>query len=96
MRILMKIASFHCQALLISSSSKKESTVGEIVNLMSVDAQRFMDLMAYINMLWSAPFQIALALYFLWEHLGKRESSNVLLFLLSLAGAQVIWKEKKD
>lgn len=59
------------QALLISSSAKKQSTVGEIVNLMSVDAQRFMDLMAYINMLWSAPLQIALALYFLWEHLGK-------------------------
>lgn len=38
---------------------------------MSVDAQRFMDLMAYINMLWSAPLQIALALYFLWQHLGK-------------------------
>lgn len=59
------------QALRISSSARKESTVGEIVNLMSVDAQRFMDLTSYINMLWSAPLQIALALYFLWGLLGK-------------------------
>ncbi|ROT73105.1 putative multidrug resistance-associated protein 1 isoform X4 [Penaeus vannamei] len=58
------------KALRISSSARKESTVGEIVNLMSVDAQRFMDLTSYINMLWSAPLQIALALYFLWDLLG--------------------------
>lgn len=45
--------------------------MGEIVNLMSVDAQRFMDLTAYLNMLWSAPLQIALSLYFLYQILGK-------------------------
>lgn len=55
----------------MSNSSRKESTVGEIVNLMSVDAQRFIDLTAYLNMIWSAPLQIALALYFLWDTLGK-------------------------
>lgn len=59
------------QALKISSSAKKESTVGEIVNLMSVDAQRFMDITTYINMIWSAPMQIILAIYFLWNLLGK-------------------------
>lgn len=62
---------FGFQALRMSNSARKESTVGEIVNLMSVDAQRFIDLTAYINMIWSAPLQIALALYFLWETLGK-------------------------
>lgn len=44
--------------------------MGEIVNLMSVDAQRFTDLMGHINMLWSAPLQIVLALFFLWQYLG--------------------------
>lgn len=55
------------QALVISSAARRTSTVGEIVNLMSVDAQRFMDLVTYINMIWSAPLQVVLALYFLWE-----------------------------
>lgn len=64
------ISAVYRKALRISSSARKESTVGEIVNLMSVDAQRFMDLTSYINMLWSAPLQIALALYFLWDLLG--------------------------
>ena len=55
----------------MSSSARKESTVGEIVNLMSVDAQRFMDLTTYINMLWSAPLQIGLAIYLLYQILGN-------------------------
>lgn len=58
------------QAIKISNSARKESTVGEIVNLMSVDAQRFMDLTTYLNMLWSAPLQIGIAVYFLYQILG--------------------------
>lgn len=58
--------SFVPQALVITNSARKSSTVGEIVNLMSVDAQRFMDLTTYINMIWSAPLQVILALYLLW------------------------------
>lgn len=53
--------------MVISSTARRTSTVGEIVNLMSVDAQRFMDLITYINMVWSAPLQVVLALYFLWQ-----------------------------
>lgn len=64
------VGAIYKKALCLSNASRKESTVGEIVNLMAVDAQRFMDLTTYINMLWSAPLQIALALYFLWDLLG--------------------------
>ena len=38
----------------MSVASKKESTVGEVTNLMSVDVQRFMDLVPYLNMIWWA------------------------------------------
>lgn len=55
------------KALVITNSVKRASTVGEIVNLMSVDAQRFMDLAPFLNLLWSAPLQIILAIYFLWQ-----------------------------
>ncbi len=58
------------QALRMSTKARRTSTVGEIVNLMSVDAQMFMDLMPYLHMLWSAPFQIVLALIFLWFSMG--------------------------
>ena len=45
-------------------------THGEIVNLMSVDAQKFQDIATYVHMLWSAPLQIGLSLYFLYLELG--------------------------
>ena len=37
---------------------------------MSVDVQRFMDLLPYLNMLWSAPLQMALGSYFMYTELG--------------------------
>ncbi|CAG2061368.1 unnamed protein product, partial [Timema podura] len=58
------------KALSMSNSARKESTVGEIVNLMSVDATRILEAVPYLNILWSAPLQIALSLYFLWEIMG--------------------------
>lgn len=69
------------QALVISSTARRTSTVGEIVNLMSVDAQRFMDLITYINMIWSAPLQVVLALYFLWQ-VGLYISIGLLAIML--------------
>uniref|UniRef100_A0A8C3NY64 Canalicular multispecific organic anion transporter 2 n=2 Tax=Cyanoderma ruficeps TaxID=181631 RepID=A0A8C3NY64_9PASS len=70
------------KSLAITNSAKRSSTVGEIVNLMSVDAQRFMDLMTFLNMLWSAPLQIFLALYFLWETLGPSVLAGVAVMVL--------------
>uniref|UniRef100_A0A8C0EYW1 Canalicular multispecific organic anion transporter 2 n=1 Tax=Bubo bubo TaxID=30461 RepID=A0A8C0EYW1_BUBBB len=70
------------KSLVITNSAKRSSTVGEIVNLMSVDAQRFMDLMTFLNMLWSAPLQIFLALYFLWQALGPSVLAGVAVMVL--------------
>ncbi|XP_071542397.1 multidrug resistance-associated protein 1-like isoform X3 [Panulirus ornatus] len=83
------ISAVYRKALKISSSARKESTVGEIVNLMSVDAQRFMDLTTYVNMIWSAPLQIVLALYFLWDLLGPSVLAGlaVLIVLIPVNGA---------
>ncbi|CAH1406916.1 unnamed protein product [Nezara viridula] len=58
------------KALKLSSSARKYSTLGEIVNLMAVDSQTFMNVMPHLNTLWSAPLQIALSLVFLWQQLG--------------------------
>ncbi|CAH1274296.1 ABCC1 [Branchiostoma lanceolatum] len=64
------ISAVYKKSLVVTNEARKTSTVGEIVNLMSVDAQRFMDLCTYLHMIWSAPFQIAVSLYFLWQTLG--------------------------
>ncbi|XP_015838719.2 multidrug resistance-associated protein 1 isoform X5 [Tribolium castaneum] len=76
------VSAIYKKALRVSNKARKESTVGEIVNLMSVDAQKFIDLTAYINMIWSAPLQIILALYFLWNILGPAVLAGLAVMII--------------
>uniref|UniRef100_A0A663EE58 MRP1 protein n=1 Tax=Aquila chrysaetos chrysaetos TaxID=223781 RepID=A0A663EE58_AQUCH len=55
---------------------------GEIVNLISADAQQLMELTVNINLLWSAPFQIIMAVVFLWKEVGPSVLAGVALLLL--------------
>uniref|UniRef100_A0A8C9ZNG8 Multidrug resistance-associated protein 1 n=1 Tax=Sander lucioperca TaxID=283035 RepID=A0A8C9ZNG8_SANLU len=89
------IGAVYRKALVISSAARRTSTVGEIVNLMSVDAQRFMDLITYINMIWSAPLQVALALYFLWQNLGPSVLAGVAVMVLMVPINAVIAMKTK-
>ncbi|KAJ6634924.1 Multidrug resistance-associated protein 1, partial [Pseudolycoriella hygida] len=70
------------KALVLSNTAKKETATGEIVNLMAVDAQCFMDLLIYVNSIWSAPLQIILALYFLWGNLGPSVLAGLAVMIL--------------
>ncbi|XP_072401345.1 multidrug resistance-associated protein 1 isoform X11 [Diabrotica undecimpunctata] len=76
------VSTIYRKALKISNSARKESTVGEIVNLMAVDAQKFMDLIGYLNMIWSAPLQICLSLYFLWKELGPSVLAGLAVMII--------------
>ncbi|XP_034255070.1 multidrug resistance-associated protein 1-like [Thrips palmi] len=64
------VSAIYRKSLRMSNVARKDKTVGEIVTLMSVDAQRFLDLGGLLPMVWSSPIQIILALYFLWDLLG--------------------------
>ncbi|XP_035695059.1 multidrug resistance-associated protein 1-like [Branchiostoma floridae] len=64
------ISAVYKKSLAVTNDARKSSSVGQIVNLMSVDAQRLADVSTQLHMIWSAPFQIAVSLYFLWQTLG--------------------------
>lgn len=66
----------------MSGATRKESTVGETVNLMSADAQRFMDLANFIHQLWSSPLQIVLSIVFLWLELGPSVLAGIATMVL--------------
>lgn len=78
------IGAVYRKALVLSASARQTSTVGEIVNLMSIDAQRFQDLTTYLHMLWSAPYQIALSLYFLYNTMGISTVAGVGMMILMI------------
>uniref|UniRef100_A0A8C7R279 ATP-binding cassette, sub-family C (CFTR/MRP), member 2 n=1 Tax=Oncorhynchus mykiss TaxID=8022 RepID=A0A8C7R279_ONCMY len=70
------------KALVVSNDARKESTVGETVNLMSADAHRFNDVVNFIHLLWSCPLQIALAIAFLWIELGPAVLAGLAVMVL--------------
>lgn len=61
-----------------------ESTVGEIVNLMSVDVQRCTEFAQFAYFLWSGPFIIGLSVYFLWGILGPASLAGLFVMVLML------------
>ncbi|XP_040171084.1 multidrug resistance-associated protein 1-like isoform X2 [Anopheles arabiensis] len=82
------ISAIYRKALRISSFAKKDTTVGEIVNLMAVDAQRFFELTSYLHVLWSAPLIIALCIYLLYELLGPAVFAGlgVMVIMIPITG----------
>ncbi|XP_069761773.1 multidrug resistance-associated protein 1 isoform X2 [Narcine bancroftii] len=90
------IGAVYRKALVITNAARRTSTVGEIVNLMSVDAQKLMDLITYLNMIWSAPLQIILAMYFLWQNLGPSVLAGVAVMILLVPITSVIAMKTKN
>ena len=84
------------QALRLSNKARRTSTVGEIVNLMSVDAQRFMDLTPYFHTVWSAPLQIVLSLVFLYLTMGPSIFAGfaVMILMIPLNSSLASWMQK--
>lgn len=78
------MASVYRKSLRLSNSARNEATTGEIVNLMAVDSQRFLDMTAFINMLWSAPLQIALSLIFLYLELGPSVFGGLAIMIIMI------------
>ncbi|XP_058399729.1 ATP-binding cassette sub-family C member 2 [Diceros bicornis minor] len=76
------MACIYKKALTLSNRTRKQYTVGEIVNLMSVDAQKLMDVTSFIHSLWSTLLQIALSIYFLWIELGPSVLAGVGVMVL--------------
>lgn len=84
------ISVIYRKAFRMSNTAKRQSTVGEVVNLMSVDVQRFMDLIPYLNMVWSAPLQIALCCYFMYVELGPAIFAGIALMVVAIPANAVI------
>nr|XP_010969361.1 PREDICTED: canalicular multispecific organic anion transporter 1 isoform X2 [Camelus bactrianus] len=76
------MASVYKKALTLSNRARKQYTVGEAVNLMSVDAQKLMDVTSFIHLLWSNLLQIVLSVYFLWAELGPSVLAGVGVMVL--------------
>jgi hypothetical protein len=56
--------------MVLSSSARRQSTIGEMVNLLSENSQVFRELLFHLYLLWNAPLQINICIILLWRYLG--------------------------
>ena len=90
----------------MNNRSRTESTVGEIVNYMSVDTEHIQDLIGYLWSLWSSPLQIIVSLTLLYYTVGYSMFAGLGIMILLvpingviMAKAQTLQKqmmEQKD
>jgi len=87
------VLSVYRKALLLSAAERQSKTLGEITNLMSIDAQRLQDLMNYMNSIWSSPLQICLSLFFLWRELGPSSIGGAMVIVLMVPVTKLVAQE---
>ncbi|CAI5450082.1 unnamed protein product [Caenorhabditis angaria] len=75
-------AAVYNKTLILSNSARRSKTVGEIVNLMAIDVERFQMITPQIQQFWSCPYQIAFALIYLFFTLGYSALPGVVIMLI--------------
>lgn len=82
------IAMIFQKALRLSSSAHAKRTTGEIVTLMSSDAEKLWYCMIFVNWLWMGPLQIAGAITLLYLRVGPAAlvAGSAIVFLQVFQG----------
>uniref|UniRef100_A0A7E4VNW5 ABC-type glutathione-S-conjugate transporter n=1 Tax=Panagrellus redivivus TaxID=6233 RepID=A0A7E4VNW5_PANRE len=78
---ILTTAVFH-KTLSLSNGARKGRTVGEIVNLMAIDVERFQALVQMSQQYWSTPLQIVISLVLLYQTMGISFIGGVIVMLL--------------
>ncbi|KAJ1067345.1 hypothetical protein K5549_010463 [Capra hircus] len=82
MRLRTAVTGLVCRKVLaLSSSSRKSSAVGDVVNLVSVDVQRLTESVTYLNGLWLPLIWIVVCFVYLWQLLGPSALTAIAVFV---------------
>lgn len=76
------VAMIYNKGLTLSCQSRQQHTSGEIINFMTVDAERVGDFSWYLHDIWLVFFQVAFALLILYKNLGL---ASVSAFIATIA-----------
>jgi ABC-type multidrug transport system fused ATPase/permease subunit len=70
------------KSLRLSNAARQSSSVGQIVNLMSNDANRFAEFSMFVIRIWMVPIYLAIALLQLFSLLGTPAISGVVVLIV--------------
>ncbi|KAK7305217.1 hypothetical protein VNO77_43118 [Canavalia gladiata] len=89
----MLVAMIYAKGLTLSGQSKEDRSSGEIINLMTVDAERIGEFCWYMHDPWMCVLQVALALLILYRSVGVASiaalAATVIVMLLNLPVASL-------
>ena len=80
----MCFISWFIQALVLSPCTRRTTTVGEIVNLMAVDALKVHDFCMFFHEFWTCLLSLGIALGMLYYVIGLSSLASLCLFMLIL------------
>jgi ABC-type bacteriocin/lantibiotic exporter with double-glycine peptidase domain len=72
------------KSLRLSPTARKDTNVGEMVNLLQVNTQVFENLAPFINMIWSIPLQFIICVVMLWNYLGVASLVGLIPLVVSI------------
>ncbi|XP_037803863.1 canalicular multispecific organic anion transporter 2-like [Penaeus monodon] len=84
------------KALSLSGTARRDSSVGEIVNLMAVDAQIIGRIFSVICYLVTLPVTIIVSIIFLWQELGASVLAGVAVLVLLVPLTSFLANRVKD
>ncbi|EGT53641.1 hypothetical protein CAEBREN_30570 [Caenorhabditis brenneri] len=70
------------KTLLLSSGARRNRTIGEIINVMAIDVEQFQMITPQTQQIWSCPYQITLALVYLFYTLGYSAIPGVVIMII--------------
>lgn len=72
------------KSLRLSNEGRQSKTTGDIVNYMAVDAQRLQDLTQFAQQIWSAPFQIVICMWSLYNLVGWSMMAGIVVMIIMM------------
>lgn len=87
LQLSMKIRVATCsliyrKALKLSKSALAETTIGQMVNLLSNDVSRFNSATQHVNYLWISPLETVIVMYLLYINVGVTGLAGTFFLLL--------------
>ncbi|XP_053395758.1 ATP-binding cassette sub-family C member 4-like [Mercenaria mercenaria] len=93
--VRMKIACsslIYKKSLRLSSEGRRQTTTGQIVNLLSNDVTTFNQLMTMLHFVWIGPGEVIIVLVILWLQIGPPAVAGFLVVFLMAPPLQLIGK----
>ncbi|PVD37119.1 hypothetical protein C0Q70_04114 [Pomacea canaliculata] len=76
------IGAVYCKALRINNATRKTATIGEVVNLMAVDAQRLQEFISRLFFGMTIPFLLVAVVALMYIRVGVSAFAGIVLLLL--------------